>query len=599
MYNDDGVTRETLAAELDRICESVAFRHSHQHQQFLRHLIDCKRAGRLSALREIALAIDFFRRPASTYDPKVDAVVRVEAGRLRQRLDRYYHGEGAGAPFEISLAKGSYLPMFRLRAAAATAAGALPCVAVLPLQAATVEQADVQWAAALAEEILQTLSRLPHVRVLRPESSVAADVATSPHSARTQLKVMWIVCGRWLDGASRKFALEVVDTSTDDRLLSVCIDPAATDALALHARIRNELLHCFAALAKTRHGTESDAAPRLTPASSTRDLEAFDLYQRARYLLRQRNQAVLGKAIGHLESAVHADPSFSMAWAELAAAYVRRRQLVFDVVERDPGPAQRAAQRAIELDANCGTAYAILAGIAYAAEFDWPKADGLFARALEASPRDLDVRRTFAKFLMFSARFDESLREYDVLQALDPIDPETRCDKGALYFYSRHYDRAETLLTQAIEMTSQDVYAWLLLADTYAQSGRPRESLEAANRMLEIAPTYPNSHVYAARALQMLGREAEAAVTMKHARERFGASITDYEEAMLYIARGDAQSTLACLERCALRKDNGAHCMVVDPTFASLYCDARWRPMLARAGLPDFSFRLTGAASEQ
>jgi len=272
---------------------------------------------------------------------------------------------------------------------------------------------------------------------------------------------------------------------------------------------------------------------------------------------------------------------------------------VFDVVERDPGPAQRAAQRAIELDANCGTAYAILAGIAYAAEFDWPKADGLFARALEASPRDLDVRRTFAKFLMFSARFDESLREYDVLQALDPIDPETRCDKGALYFYSRHYDRAETLLTQAIEMTSQDVYAWLLLADTYAQSGRPRESLEAANRMLEIAPTYPNSHVYAARALQMLGREAEAAVTMKHARERFGASITDYEEAMLYIARGDAQSTLACLERCALRKDNGAHCMVVDPTFASLYCDARWRPMLARAGLPDFSFRLTGAASEQ
>jgi hypothetical protein len=53
--------------------------------------------------------MDFFRRPASTYDPKSDPVVRVEAGRLRQRLDRYYHGEGAAAPFEILLDKGSYV----------------------------------------------------------------------------------------------------------------------------------------------------------------------------------------------------------------------------------------------------------------------------------------------------------------------------------------------------------------------------------------------------------------------------------------------------------------------------------------------------------
>src|SRR5215471_16062941 len=128
MYNDDGVTREALAAELDRICESVAFRHSHQHQQFLRHLIDCKLAGRLSALREIALGIDFFRRPASTYDPKVDAVVRIEAGRLRQRLDRYYHGEGTDAPFEISLDRGSYFPVFRSRTQAAITAGAQPSV---------------------------------------------------------------------------------------------------------------------------------------------------------------------------------------------------------------------------------------------------------------------------------------------------------------------------------------------------------------------------------------------------------------------------------------------------------------------------------------
>src|SRR4029077_20087361 len=124
-------------------------------------------------------------------------------------------------------------------------------------------------------------------------------------------------------------------------------------------------------------------------------------------------------------------------------------------------------------------AYAILAGLAYVAEFDWPKAERLFAQALAATPRDLNVRCSFAAFLMYSARFEESLREYDVLQALDPMDPATRCHKGALYFYLRRYERAETLRSQAIEMTPHDVYARLLLADTYAQSGRLKESLEA------------------------------------------------------------------------------------------------------------------------
>ena len=115
MRTEDPIAPEALLAELDRICESPAFRHSLRHQQFLRHLVECKLADRRAELREIVLGIDFFGRPAGTYDPKTDAVVRVEAGRLRQRLDRYYHGEGTDAPFEILLDKGSYVPVFRAR----------------------------------------------------------------------------------------------------------------------------------------------------------------------------------------------------------------------------------------------------------------------------------------------------------------------------------------------------------------------------------------------------------------------------------------------------------------------------------------------------
>jgi len=473
------------------------------------------------------------------------------------------------------------------------AIGAQPSVAVLPLPPATSATADLRFAAGLADEIAQTLSRLPQVRVFGPESLIAADVAASAAEARDRFKVEWVVRGRWLDDGPRMLLLEVIGTASGDTLLALRIDIAVADALAVHHRIRTEMLHCFVPLLATRDGGDTLAASRPRPVATTRDLVAFDLYQRARYLLKQRNHALLAKAIEHLETAVRADSGFSAAWAELASAYVRRRQLVFDVAQRDPGPAKQAAARAIALDSDAGSAYAILAELAYVSDFDWPNAARLFERALAATPRDATVRCAFATFLMYSARFDESLREYDVVQALDPLDPAIRCQKGALYFYWRCYDRAETLLAQAIEMSPHDLYARLLLADAYAQSGRPEESLAASRQLVAIAPDYANSYVYEARALQMLGREEESAAIMIRAHARFDdTAITEYEEAMLHVARGNVESTLECLERHALRKANGAHCIVIDPTFATLHQDRRWRSMLERVGLPDFSSRV-------
>jgi tetratricopeptide (TPR) repeat protein len=579
----DPISPEALAAELDRICESPPFRHSLRHQQFLRHLVACKLAGQFASVREMSLGIDFFGRPASTYDPKVDAVVRIEAGRLRQRLDRYYHGEGSDATFEISLDKGSYLPTFRLRAPAAVRIGAQPSVAVLPLPSPTPASSDLELVAALTDEIVQTLSRLPQVRVLGPESSIAGGVSASRDEARSRLKIEWIVRGEWAE--PRTLLLEVIATASGETVFSRRIEAAAADALTLNQSVRNEILHGFVPLLTAHLGAEPIAVPLAAP---TRDLGAFDLYQRARYLLKQRNQTQLAKAIAHLESAVHIDPRFSAAWAELALAYVRRRQLVFDAAERDPRRAKEAALRAVELDPDGGSAYAILAGLAYITDFDWPKAGSLFTRALAASPRDAAVRTAFATFLMYSARFEESLREYDIVQALDPLDTAIRCNKGALYFYWRRYDRAETVLGDALEMTPHDVYARLLLADSYAQSGCPEESLEASRTLVAVAPDYANSYVYEARALYLLGREDEADTIMNQARSRFPASITEYEEAMLHVARGNGALALECLERHALRRSNGAHCMALDPTFSPLHRDPRWRPMMARVGLPAF-----------
>jgi tetratricopeptide (TPR) repeat protein len=111
----DQVPTALLEGEVARIVRSRPFRQSARHQRFLRHLVREAAAGNAVALKESVLACEVFERTLDAFDPARDTIVRVEARRLRQRLDRYYRTEGRDAPLEIHLPVGSYVPLLRRR----------------------------------------------------------------------------------------------------------------------------------------------------------------------------------------------------------------------------------------------------------------------------------------------------------------------------------------------------------------------------------------------------------------------------------------------------------------------------------------------------
>ena len=63
----------------------------------------------------------FDRREA--FDPRVDSIVRVEARRLRYKLEEYYRTEGREDVIRIVLRKGSYVPIFEYRSRQLPASG--------------------------------------------------------------------------------------------------------------------------------------------------------------------------------------------------------------------------------------------------------------------------------------------------------------------------------------------------------------------------------------------------------------------------------------------------------------------------------------------
>jgi hypothetical protein len=98
-------------AELDRILSSAAFANVERPGRFLRHVVETALRGESSLLKESVIGVEVFERTAS-WDPRLDPIVRQEAGRLRKRLTRYYSSEGAGSNLRIELPVGGYVPEF-------------------------------------------------------------------------------------------------------------------------------------------------------------------------------------------------------------------------------------------------------------------------------------------------------------------------------------------------------------------------------------------------------------------------------------------------------------------------------------------------------
>lgn len=108
MISDSSEIRE----ELQRILSSRWLKDSRQLSALLRHVVEETLAGREDGLKEYALGLQVFHRPPD-YDPRSDAIVRVQASLLRKRLAAYYENEGGDSRLRIELPKGGYVPEFR------------------------------------------------------------------------------------------------------------------------------------------------------------------------------------------------------------------------------------------------------------------------------------------------------------------------------------------------------------------------------------------------------------------------------------------------------------------------------------------------------
>ena len=109
-----------IVAHLDKVSSSGVFKNATNLRELLRFVVQETVAGRGRDLKEYVLGATVLGK-GSSFDPKADPIVRVQMGRLREHLDRYYATEGRYDALLIDIPKGTYTPTFRVPHAAQSA----------------------------------------------------------------------------------------------------------------------------------------------------------------------------------------------------------------------------------------------------------------------------------------------------------------------------------------------------------------------------------------------------------------------------------------------------------------------------------------------
>jgi len=233
-----------------------------------------------------------------------------------------------------------------------------PSIAVLPFADMSPEQDQGYFSDGISEELLNLLVRVDGLKVASRTSSFAykgskqnlAEIAA-------ELKVDHVLEGSVRKADNRiRITAQLIDARTDRHLWSESFDRDLVDIFAIQDEIANAIVTALSTelgiLQETRN---------ISVATATENLDAYELYLKARGLFLARQQ--LEESIALYERAVELDPDFGRAWEGLAAVYVIVES--WGITGRDwESLALQAAERALELEPGLSTPWAVMGEIA-------------------------------------------------------------------------------------------------------------------------------------------------------------------------------------------------------------------------------------------
>ncbi len=490
--SEDRIIREQLRSVLD----SSLFMQAERLGRFLKFVVDETLDGRAARLNQYVIAIDVFDRDES-FDPAIDAVVRVEARRLRSKLLEYYDELGCDDPIRILLPKRGYAATFQFRSAAEAPAssaktdsvgkglfgnGGSPTIAVLPFVNMSPDPEQEYFADGISEDLITDLSKLPGIAVIsRHTTFTYKGAAVTVQQVCEELGANFL-----LEGSVRKvgdtvrITAQLVDGSTGQHLWAQRYDRELGNIFELQDEVNQKIV-----TALRLELTDSDR--KKLGHRGTDVIDAHD------YVLRGMQEAdtMEGSVRARycFERALQLDPNYASACARLSLNYIyrwisgwsRSREETID-------KGFEFATKAVGLDDQLALAHAALCW-AYLWQGEHDKAIAEGQLAIELDPSDVVALERLALCMIFAGDAQSTLPMIDKAKRLNP-NHTYNFARGVALFMMRQYDEAIEVLGSDFELNPNFVPSGLYLSSSHSRAGHEHEAAATIADIRRIIPDY-------------------------------------------------------------------------------------------------------------
>jgi adenylate cyclase len=383
--------RHAVREELDRIFASPDFDASQRSREFLRFIVQEALAGRGDALTQAQIATRAFGR-RDDFDPTVDPIVRIQAGRLRRSLERYYLLGGTGDPMRIELPRGTYVPVFRPLGEEAGETGQAtrpaeppavpgtdwPAVAVGAFENHTGDPAQGETASRLSEELAAELGRYRDVRVVLPGGT-----EEPPRRARAR----FTLDGRIRGGRGElRVAARLVDDSAGEQVWADEYNTAPE--AGRWSGSPDDIAHVIAACIGSENGVIVQALAREYRRVSPSEQTPFGAILGSHHFFLTRDPRDLPPVVEALRRVVATEPGIGPAWTQLARLCMANFAFEITGLETPIDQTIGYAQNGVRLEPTSTRARCVLAS-ALLIKGELAAARDELEQALRLNPRSL------------------------------------------------------------------------------------------------------------------------------------------------------------------------------------------------------------------
>jgi tetratricopeptide (TPR) repeat protein len=590
----NGVPAAEIRMQLDLILRSRAFIQSHRIRRFLQFVVEESLLGQPHRLKEYLIGLEVFDR-REAFDPRVDSIVRVEARRLRYKIEEYYRTEGREDSVRIVLRKGSYVPIFEYRSSGSGGSLAAPRrsmeIALFSLINATINATPDVGAA--AEEIQR---RLAHVLIKEGCFNVVARLQPNLQSADSALDATASVshsasAADYVLGGSVEFhddgfrlLLQLLHNADRSYIWSETADGRMQDLSSVD-HLAHQLVRDLAAPVG-----EAVIARRQTDRT-----ESGDAYLQGRFHWKLATPDSIRNSVAFFTKAVEADPNYGAAWAALSEALLVSSVFGLLPPSETHVRMKEAAIRATSLNPSLPEARVALGAVLSLLDWDWAAGGEEMQKSIQLDKSDPVGHIAYGIQLACRGEEDAAIAEVERALELDPASLFPNFVLGWMYGVCRRFDEAIAQHLLVSRLATDYGLPHLGLGMACAGKGKFADAIAHLTNATQMK-CGSLLHGQMGYCYAMSGRREEALREIAILKERSESHyVSPVSFAAIYSGLGEYDEALRYLDRAVETRDTSLHLRLLSTEFDNLRSHPRFMELRSQIGLPEAGYAHSGA----